>query len=221
MKITKILRNIWVLLIEAVKNILVPEGRDIERLMKIDQSAMRAMLPESPVHSKDIYVLFDYRNKVVRLLVKSIKYKNNQNLRRRIAQYFYEAMADIFSEIALFEGAEPLLVPMPMGKKEKAKKGFNQCEELVKEIRNISGKNFDIRFNALKKIRETERQTKLSREQRLKNVANSMQADQSQIKGRVVAVLDDVYTTGSTMLESRRALYGAGAKQVINFFIAR
>jgi len=156
----------------------------------------------------------------VRLIVKSIKYKNNAGLRKRIAGYLYEELLDISSEIALFEGAPPLLVPMPMSKVEKRKRGFNQCEELVREIKKIGGDNIEVSYNTLKKVRETERQTKLSREERMENIKNSMQAENKIIKNKTIIILDDVYTTGASLLEARRALLSSGAKRVIGLFIA-
>lgn len=220
----------WKKIVEYVQNFLVPENTKIEELLNLPLGVMRDLLPQSPVYSKDIFVLFDYQNKIVRLIVKSIKYKNNANLRKRLAIYLYEELVDISSEITLFDGSPPLLVPMPMSKIEKRKRGFNQCEELVREIKKLSGDNLEVSYNTLKKIRETKRQTELSREERARNVKNSMTVSNSaqgwtlgkemRIKNRVVIVLDDVYTTGASLLEARRALLSAGAKRVIGLFIA-
>lgn len=208
-------------IVELIQDLLVPEDLKIQKLLNLPAGTMRDLLPKSPVYSKDIFVLFDYQNKVVRLIVKSIKYKNNANLRRRVAGYLYEEIIDLASEIALFDGAPPLLVPMPMSKKEKRNRGFNQCEELVKEIKKLGEENIEVSYNTLKKVRETERQTKLSREKRMENVRDSMIA-RSPTSGQIktVIVLDDVYTTGASLSEARRALLASGASRVIGLFIA-
>jgi ComF family protein len=212
----------WKKIIEFVQNLLVPEDIKIQKLLNLPFGMMRDLLPKSAVYSKDIFVLFDYQNKIVRLIVKAIKYKNNQNLRKRIAGYFYEELVDMSSEISLFEGSPPLLVPMPMSKNEKRKRGFNQCEELVREIKKIGGDNIEVSYNILKKVRETKRQTKLSREERMENVEGSMMAVPLSRDGypRTIIVLDDVFTTGASLAEARRALLSAGAKRVIGIFIA-
>jgi competence protein ComFC len=210
----------WKKIIEYVQNLLAPEDVKIKNLLDLPAGILRDLLPKSPVYSKDIFVLFNYDNKVVRLIVKAIKYKNNANLRKRIAGYLYEELVEISSEIALFEGSPPLLVPMPMGKIEKRKRGFNQCEELVREIKKLGGENVEVSYNTLKKIRETKRQTELGREERVENVKNSMEAENKILKNKTVIVLDDVYTTGASLLEARRALLFAGAKRVIGIFIA-
>ncbi len=219
MEILRIFANWWKKFIEYIQDILVPEDTKIQGLLNLPIGIMRDLLPKSPVYMKDIFVLFDYQNKIVRLIVKSIKYKNNANLRKRIATYLYEEIVDISSEITLFEGTAPLLVPMPMSKKEKRNRGFNQCEELCREIKKLGGNNIEVSYDILKKMRETERQTKLSREKRLENVEESLTAKNS-VANRVVIVLDDVYTTGASISEARRALLSADAKRVIGLFIA-
>ncbi len=220
----------WKKIVEFVQNLLAPENIRIRKLLDLETGIMWDLLPKSVVYSKDIFVLFDYQNKIVRLIVKSIKYKNNAGLRKRLAGYLYEEIIDMSSEISLFEGAPPLLVPMPMSKKEKRNRGFNQCEELMGEIKKLGGENIEVSYGTLKKTRETKRQTELNREERILNVKNSMSVPdlsrswtsgkEVKIKNRVVIVLDDVYTTGASLAEARRALLSAGAKRVIGLFIA-
>lgn len=223
MRIVKLIKS-WVdESVGIIADFLAPEDIKIQKLLALPAGAMRDLLPKSPVYSKDIFVLFDYQNKIVRLIVKSIKYKNNYSLRKRIAAYLYEEIVDISTEVALFHGAPPILVPMPMEKNEKRNRGFNQCEELVREIKRIGCENIEASYDILKKMRETKRQTKLSREERLKNVKNSMRASfllNTRCSTKTVIVLDDVYTTGASLLEARRALLSAGYKRVIGLFIA-
>jgi ComF family protein len=200
--------------------LIVPEESRIKELLKLEPSVMRDLLPKSVIFSKDILVLFDYQNKIVRHIVKSIKYKNNLSLRKRMATYLYDELLETVSEVTLFYGAPPLLLPMPMSSKEKKDRGFNQCEELLLEIKRLSGNNIEISFNALKKIRETDRQTHLSRKEREKNVEFSMRALQSLVQDRVCIVLDDVFTTGATFYEAKRALHAGHAKKVLGIFLA-
>lgn len=207
-------------MIALFQNLLIPEDRRIQKLLNLSPHILRELLPSSPVNIKDIFVLFDYGNKIIKLIVKSIKYKNNVNLRKRVAGYLYEETMELCSDLTLFEGTPPILLPMPMSKDEKNKKGFNQCEELCKEIEKLSSGNIKISYDALKKIKETKRQTTLSREERELNVEDSMQAEEKIIKNKTIIVLDDVYTTLATFSEARRALKYAGARRIIGIFIA-
>src|SRR5690349_18157531 len=117
-----------------IVNIIIPEDARLNKLLEIPQERMRELLPSSPVSMENIFVLFDYRNKIVKSIVKSIKYKNNANFKKRIAGYFYEEILTLSEDIALFDGSPPIVVPMPMSKLEKRKKGYNQCEEVCQEI---------------------------------------------------------------------------------------
>ena len=106
-------------------------------------------------------------------------------------------------------------------KKEKRERGFNQCEEILSELENSLKNTCDIEYNVLIKVRDTERQTKLKKKERLKNVSNSMIVTNNElIKGRTVIIFDDVFTTLSTFEEARRALNKSGAKKILGLFIA-
>jgi ComF family protein len=220
MSLLKLVKN-WVNnLLIAGQNFLVPESARIQKLLEIDPWHLKRLLPASPVRIKDVLVLFSYQNSIVRLIVKSIKYKNNSNLRKRIATYFYEEIIEMLPDLILFEGNLPILIPMPMSRKEKASRGFNQCEEICLEISRLAQGEIESINKALNKIRETRRQTTLDRTARLSNVTDSMLANSQIVENQTIIVVDDVYTTGATMAEARRALKLAGAKRVINIFIA-
>ncbi len=214
----KIFKNI----INFVIDIFVPEDKRIEKLLDIEPETMRQILPKSKVFSKDKTVLFDYNNKIVKLLIKSVKYKNNLNIKKRIASYLHEEIVSMSSDISLFHGKIPVLLSIPMTTKEKRERGFNQCEELCREIEKMDeSKNVEVLYNILVKERETERQAKLNREERLLNVLNSMSVkNPEKIKNRAIIIIDDVFTTGATYEEARRALSTAGAKSIFGLFIA-
>ena len=65
----------------------------------------------------------------------------------------------------------------------------------------------------LRKIRKTEKQRKLSAEERRINIAGAFEADDS-VFGKKVLLVDDIFTTGSTVSECANALYDKGAEKV-------
>ena len=65
----------------------------------------------------------------------------------------------------------------------------------------------------LKKIRRTEKQRKLSAAERRMNIIDAFEADAS-VFGKTVILVDDIFTTGSTVSECANALYDKGAEKV-------
>ena len=103
--------------------------------------------------------------------------------------------------------------------KEEKERGYNQSELLAKEVGLRTGLSV---FDNLKKVKETDRQKKLTAKERrenLKGVFDVVRADE--IKGKNVLVIDDVYTTGATINECARVLKRAGARKVYSITAAQ
>lgn len=113
-----------------------------------------------------------------------------------------------------------VLVPVPMEKKRQRARGYNQAEELAKELGHII--NVPLVLNNLVKIKETLPQIRLSAREREVNLREAfLIKNPTEIIGKKVFLVDDVYTTGSTMEECARVLKEAGAKSVWGIAIAR
>ncbi len=206
---------------EKVLDILIPEKKDIEALLKLNPSDLYNILPKSKVRVNNLYVLFDYNNKIVKKIIKYIKYKNHPKIKSIMSLYLYDELISIIEDVFLFHGSLPLIIPIPMSKKEFMNRGFNPCIELIKGIKKYEDQNIKTEYDLLIKTRETARQTKLNREERLINVKNSMSVNKNiDIKNKTIIILDDVYTTLATFKEAERVLISAGAKKVIGLFIA-
>jgi len=108
------------------------------------------------------------------------------------------------------------IVPVPLHKKREAERGFNQSELIAQVVSKISRKPI---FNLLTRCHNTRHQARLNREERLVNVKDAFVAPQK-VSGKILLV-DDVYTTGSTMRECTCVLLKAGADRVCGFSLAR
>jgi len=209
-------------LLQKLLDILVPEEGRLGKLLSLEPALAYRLLPKSNLNQRGILALFDYQNKMVRLLVRAVKFKNNPQARRLAADFLYEGFVDLASDTSLFEGSTPILIPVPMSKGEKKSRGYNQCEELAREIQKISGDQIQVEYNLLQKIRNTDRQVHLTKEERIKNLKNCMQVFDPEgiLKNKNIILLDDIHTTGSTFLEARRALLAAYAHSVSGLFLA-
>jgi len=105
---------------------------------------------------------------------------------------------------------------VPLHDKRRKARGFDQAEELAKQLSRLTGKPF---VNALKRGRNTPTQTKLSAAERRENVRGAFESI-CPVSGRIVLV-DDVLTTGATAAECAGVLLKSGAQSVVILTFAR
>lgn len=118
-------------------------------------------------------------------------------------------------------GLEPLrpgavLVPIPLGRARERARGYNQSTELARALGALSG--LEVRGESLVRHRETPSQTRLTPEERAANLRRAFRARRP--PGHAVLV-DDVFTTGATLVSAASALLEAGAGRVSAVTFAR
>ncbi|MBI2050082.1 MAG: ComF family protein [Candidatus Staskawiczbacteria bacterium] len=113
-----------------------------------------------------------------------------------------------------------IIVPVPLDKKKLKIRGYNQSEELAKELSKILLVPV---LDSLIKTKTTRPQIELSGEERKQNLNGAFTINKpfSFVQGKKIFLVDDVYTTGSTMEECARVLKKAGAKEVWGIAVAR
>jgi ComF family protein len=106
-----------------------------------------------------------------------------------------------------------VIIPVPLHPKRQKKRGFNQAQVIAAELARIKG--IKLEEGALVKVKNVLPQTFLEIEERGKNVSGAFRVvDKERIKGKIVILVDDVYTTGSTIKECSMVLKEAGSKEV-------
>jgi len=112
-----------------------------------------------------------------------------------------------------------LIIPVPLHWRRRIRRGFNQSELLAAELAQLTG--FPLAGRTVVRVRSTATQTRLSPEQRRRNVAGAFDCHGGSVGGETVLVVDDVMTTGATLGEVARSLVGAGARRVFAWSFAR
>jgi ComF family protein len=188
----------------------------IERLTLSELAEHRTF--ERPHHKTT--TLFRYHDPLIRDMIHMLKYRGNRKAAHLFGTILGEYLLDMFGDEAIWASLHTtLLIPMPLSRKRRAERGFNQTELVLHALK----KEFDfvsISQNALRKVRDTPAQTTLSRKERLTNLNNVFRADKTLLYKKRAILFDDVVTTGSTMAAARRALKEAGAKEVICIALA-
>ena len=110
-----------------------------------------------------------------------------------------------------------VVIPIPLSKKREKQRGYNQSKLLTEGI----ARHYSIPLDdaSLKKIRDVTPQFELSRKERLQNIRGAFRS--SQLAGKKILLIDDIYTTGATAREAASALKTAGAKNVYVLTLAR
>ena len=113
-----------------------------------------------------------------------------------------------------------LVVPIPLHRKKLRERGFNQAELIAKVV----AKHLQVRLTKgnLKRTKATITQTSLDREERRRNLREAFTVkNRDEFQAKNVLLVDDVYTTGTTIKEAAKVLKEAGVREVYVFALAR
>ncbi len=138
-------------------------------------------------------------NSDLSILIQDLKYRQFRGLARQMGAIIARElmMTPFLSDI-------DYIIPVPLHVFKKARRGYNQTEEIAKGIAEITG--IPVRLN-LKAVRPHRTQTRLTAEQRLKNTSDVYKlARPEELSGKHILLLDDVCTTGSTLTSAAKAI---------------
>ena len=148
-------------------------------------------------------------------IVYRLKYRGMHRLARPVAGI----MAGSPAAGTVVEPAD-VLVPVPLYRWRKLRRGYNQSEKIAVALAEACGK--ELETGALCRIRNTRTQTRLSADQRKINVAGAFRIRKpSAVAGRAVCLIDDVLTTGATVSACAAVLKETGARSVTAYTFAR
>jgi ComF family protein len=152
---------------------------------------------------------------VPRRMVQSLKYHDHPELARWMAVWMARAGRELLQDA-------DIIVPVPLHPRRFLSRRFNQSAELARHLSKHTGKLFDPA--SLLRVKLTKQQVGLGANERQSNVRGAFKvpdAARINIAGRVVLLVDDVYTTGSTVISATDALKRAGAAYVDILTFAR
>lgn len=134
--------------------------------------------------------------------------------------YLGKVFAKILTSIFIKNGINvDAIIPVPIHYRRYMERGYNQSKIIAKYISNKT--HVYMPRNVLKKIINSNKQSKLNAIERKKNVLNSFKVVHSRnIQGKIILLVDDIYTTGATVNECSRILKENGARKVIVMTIA-
>lgn len=108
--------------------------------------------------------------------------------------------------------APDLLIPIPLHPVRKRNRGYNQAELLAKSISGYTG--IPVCGTILIRVKNTTPLKRLNPQERQNNLKKAFLIRGNDVKCKTVLLVDDIYTTGSTIDAAAKVLLEAGAKKV-------
>jgi ComF family protein len=140
--------------------------------------------------------------------------KMKQQNQRTYAEFFGEAMSRKFLSCEKRWQID-FAAPIPLHPKKRRYRGFNQAELLLNRVSELTG--VPVVKDLLKKTEETVEQKELDRKSRQKNLKKAFKISPYDVQLKRILLVDDIYTTGSTMDAAAAVLKEAGAEKI--FFL--
>lgn len=159
----------------------------------------------------------EYKGTVKKLLY-VFKYKPFvSDLNKTLCDLFYEGIIQN-EEFNRVLNEDFILIPIPLSKEKLRKRGYNQSEILAG---SISQKLKLKAQNLLERVKNTKSQFSLSKEERRENIKEAFRIKRNVQVPKYIFLIDDVLTTGSTLVEAANVLKRNGAEKVFGLTLAR
>lgn len=155
--------------------------------------------------------IFDYSGKA-KLMMYHFKYSNRGCYKDYFAMMSARLYFDWFEKIA-----PDVIIPIPMYWRKQRWRGYNQATEFAKALGKAL--NIPVDTKVVVRRRNTRALKSLSPEERKNNLKNAFHVKRSIVKYRKILLVDDIYTTGSTVETVADHLLRAGAAEVYFFTV--
>ena len=104
------------------------------------------------------------------------------------------------------------LIPVPVHTSRRRKRGYNQSELLAEALSRQTG--IPVRKDIVKRVKKTVPQKELDIRQRQNNLKKAFKIIENDVKLNTIVIIDDIYTTGSTVDAMAAVLQEAGIKNI-------
>ena len=142
----------------------------------------------------------------------AFKYRPDVSFAELLAGWAIDKVAEL--------GWQPeLIVPVPLNQVRLKQRGYNQVELITSAITSLSSISHG--NSILKRVRDTRSQVGLDPRSRYTNMVHAFCVDEDLLSYERVLLIDDLLTTGATIIACAQALFTAGAEEVNALAIAK
>ena len=188
----------------------------------------KCLVSSKPAHLNEyaeIRSIFSYKDPHIKHALWLLKYKNKKSLGEIFGRHLSDLVREDIEDAKVLTPNTPIyIVPVPLSKKRRFSRGYNQSELLASVVvKNIP--QVILGTELIVKVRDTIPQAhmknKKDRLQNLKKCFSVLNKEaENKIFGSHMILVDDITTTGATLLEINRVLKRFGARNIYMYTIA-
>lgn len=138
------------------------------------------------------------------------KYAGRKEYAKAYSHLAEQYLGDYINEIQ-----PDALIPVPLHKKRYQKRGYNQSEVFARELG--AGMGIPVVSKMVERVKNTLPQKELDRSDRQNNLKKAFKINRNDVKLNTIIIIDDIYTTGSTIDALAATLKEAGVQKI--FFL--
>lgn len=194
------MRNVFVKFFD----ILFPPSLDACLVRTLTQEDMKKNYSLHRIN--DVVTLSHFQNPAIRALIHEAKFHGSMRA---------YSLLSMFLDIYLHENIQKYdaVIPIPLSAVRMRERGYNQVYEVI--VQNKYARDIGIEHKILTRIRHTQPQTSLDKEQRQKNLIDAFSvALPETITGKHILLIDDVVTTGTTLRTAKAELLRYSPKAI-------
>ncbi len=180
---------------------------------KYEKMKIENMSKDKKYFNEHLYI-FLYQG-IIRRIILKYKFQEESYLYKTFVNFLLKN-ENFFEKIKKYD----TIVPVPISRKRLKSRGYNQSELIAKEIAYNS--NLALETECLYKVRNIVEQSKLNKEERLKNIQGVYElVSKEKLYKKKILLIDDIFTTGSTVNECAKVLRNAFPRKIGVFTLAK
>lgn len=198
--------------LQSLLDIILPRK---ERVVRIERYSISDLAIEPREHEScgvRVTTLMEYKTSAVADLIQTLKYDRTEHAAKILAEALAEYLREEVASFKSFSAKAIVLIPVPLHSSRVRERGFNQVEVILNALPEEfkDGTLSRVETRTLVRTRATKQQTRLSRAERLTNVGHAFELERPKsLTNTHVILIDDVTTTGATLVEAARPLKSA------------
>lgn len=203
-------------IVSRVLDLLFPP-RETERLVREASrtDTLSLLSPTLVPGTIPATALMRYDDPLAHALILEAKFSRNERAVALLGELVHDFLLEWSAD--RIPGETRVLIPIPLSKEREKRRGYNQVERIARA--GIQNTDISLASGLLSRIRETAPQTSLSGTKRRENMRGSFSAIPLD-PAHTYIVIDDVTTTGATLLAATQALRASGAKDIVLLALA-